>query len=242
MSGRPVRVAVVGDRLSKFAAQDSIEVALAHSAERLGVRVEVEWFATPKLEAGAAEHLVGADAIWCAPGSPYLSIDGALEGIRVAARPAARSSAPVPASNTVCSSSPATASESPTPSTPSTSPRTPAAPLFIDELLCSLVGQAMRVRIVDDVARRHFGADEVLEQYYCRFGLNEAHRDALAAAGLLVAGVDIADGTTRIMRLQTHPFYFLTLFVPQTSSTPAAPHPLITAYLDAATQPRRPAR
>ncbi len=49
-----------------------------------------------------------------------------------------------------------------------------------------------------------------------------------------VAGVDIADGTTRIMRLAHHPFFYLTLFVPQTSSTPAAPHPLVTAYLAAA--------
>jgi CTP synthase (UTP-ammonia lyase) len=34
------------------------------------------------------------------------------------------------------------------------------------------------------------------------------------------------------MRLAGHPFY-LTLFVPQTSSLPERPHPLITAFLAA---------
>jgi CTP synthase (UTP-ammonia lyase) len=241
MSGNPVRVAVVGDRLSKFAAQDSIEVALGHSADRVGVQVEVEWFATPKLEAHAAQQLRSADAIWCAPGSPYLSIDGALEGIRVAretGRPflgtcAGFQHGVLEVARNLLGIADAQHAEY--------EPENAAAPLFIDELLCSLVGQAMHVRLVDEVARGYFGADEVLEQYYCRFGLNESHRDALAAEGLLVAGVDIADGTTRIMRLEAHPFYFLTLFVPQTSSTPAAPHPLITAYLDAATRSRTPA-
>ena len=61
-----------------------------------------------------------------------------------------------------------------------------------------------------------------------------AWRDALQIAGLLVAGVDAADGDVRIMRLAEHPFFVLTLFVPQTSSRRGAPHPLITAYIEAA--------
>src|ERR1700733_6675737 len=79
-----VKVAVVGDRLARFAAQEDIEVALQHSGHALGVPVDVEWFATPKLETHAAELLHCADAVWCAPGSPYLSMEGAPEGIRFA--------------------------------------------------------------------------------------------------------------------------------------------------------------
>ena len=223
----------MGDRLSKFAAQDSIEDALAHSAAAIGVTVEVEWFATPKLEHGVAEELAHADAVWCAPGSPYLSIDGALAGIRFAretGRPflgtcAGFQHGVIELARNVLGVRDAHHAEYGS---------DPAKPLFIDELLCSLVGQALHVRVVDETARDLYGADEALEQYYCRFGLNEAHLPALARGGLTVAGVDRSDGTTRIMRLLGHPFYFLTLFVPQTSSTPTRPHPLVTGYLESA--------
>jgi len=229
-----VRVAVVGDRLSRFTPQDSIEAALQHSAAALGATVEVEWFATPQLVTGAAQQLHHADAVWCAPGSPFLSMEGALEGIRFAresARPflgtcAGFQHAVIEFARNVVGIEHAHHAEY--------GPPTPPSPLLIDELMCSLVGQAMHVRLVDQPTRQLYGAEDIVEQYYCRFGLNEDHRPALEKAGLHVAGVDRADGATRIMRLADHPFFFITLFVPQVSSTPAIPHPIITGYLGAA--------
>jgi len=237
-----VRVAVVGDRLSKFVAQDSIEIALQHSAVALGAIVETEWFATPKLATHAADQLQDFDAVWCAPGSPYLSLDGALEGIRFARearRPflgtcAGFQHGVIEFARNVLGAEQAHHAE--------WGPGPTAAPLFIDELLCSLVGQAMRVHLVDDATRDLYGCIDVVEQYYCRFGLNEQRLPAFRAAGLEVAGIDRADNTTRIMRLAGHPFFYLTLFVPQTSSMPRAPHPIITAYLDATLRQARAAR
>jgi CTP synthase (UTP-ammonia lyase) len=233
VSSEAVRIAVVGDRLARFAAQDSIEVALRHSADALGTTFEVTWFDTPALTEGADELLQRADALWCAPGSPFLSMEGALAGIRLARetrRPflgtcAGFQHGVIEIARNVLGIEHAHHAEY---------GGETSAPLFIDELQCSLVGQAMHVRIVDDDTRALYGADDVVEQYYCRFGLNEEHRAALHDVGLEVAGVDISDGTTRIMRLSGHPFFYLTLFVPQTSSTPEAPHPIVTAYLDAA--------
>ena len=82
--------------------------------------------------------------------------------------------------------------------------------------------------------RSVYGGGEVSERYYCHFGLNPAYRDELEAAGLRVAGVDASDGDVRIMRLAGHPFFVLTLFVPQSSSSLSDPHPLIVAFLRAA--------
>ncbi|MEW6266353.1 MAG: hypothetical protein AB1641_25040 [Thermodesulfobacteriota bacterium] len=48
-----------------------------------------------------------------------------------------------------------------------------------------------------------------------------------------VTGVD-REGEVRIVELADHPFYVATLFLPQVSSTPDRPHPLIVAYLKAA--------
>jgi CTP synthase (UTP-ammonia lyase) len=228
-----VRVAVVGDRLSTFVPQDSIETALQHSADSLGAVVEVEWFDTPSLSEGADKLLRNADAVWCAPGSPFRSIEGALEGIRFAReapRPflgtcAGFQHGVIEIARHVLGIEQAHHAEYEPEST---------SALFIDELLCSLVGEVMSVHLVDEATRGIYGARDITERYYCRFGLDEARRPELEHAGLRVAGIDQADATTRIMRLVDHPFFYLTLFVPQTSSTAERPHPVITAYLAAA--------
>lgn len=234
-----MRVAVVGDRRPEFVQQETIETSLRHSGAALGATVEVVWFATPTLAAGAAELLAHADAVWCAPGSPYLSIDGALAGIRFARESqlpflgtcAGFQHGVIEIARNRCGIDDAHHAEY--------GPGEPAAPLFIDELLCSLVGQTMRVALVDEETRRLYGSPEAVEQYYCRFGLDEQYRPLLKRVGLEVAGVDTADSTTRIMRLAVHPFFYLTLFVPQAASTPETPHPLITGYLDAAVKAKQ---
>jgi CTP synthase (UTP-ammonia lyase) len=231
-----VRVAVVGDRSERFAAQDTIEDALAHSAAALGAAVEVEWIPTPALESGPTATLRAADAIWCAPGSPYVSLDGALEGIRYARESgtpfigtcAGFQHGVVEVARNACGIERAHHAEY--------GAAQPDAPLFIDELLCSLVGQTMTVRLLDAQIQRIFGSDTSTERYYCRFGLNEQYLPLLAEHGLRAVGVDTTDGTTRIMRLDDHAFFHLTLFVPQTASTASAQHPLITAYVASASR------
>jgi CTP synthase (UTP-ammonia lyase) len=112
-------------------------------------------------------------------------------------------------------------------------------PLIIDELLCSLVGTRMDVEIVDQQTRDIYGAATAIERYYCRFGLNESYVSQLAGAGLVVAGSDAADGSTRILRYLDSPFGFLTLFVPQAASSMDHPHPLVTGLVAAAMSPSR---
>ncbi|HLZ73186.1 MAG TPA: hypothetical protein VKV26_25050 [Dehalococcoidia bacterium] len=82
--GAPLLIGVIGDfdgRPSHVATNE----ALAHTAAQLGHAVEVRWLPTPALlEPGAEAALSACDALWASPGSPYLSIDGALAGIRFA--------------------------------------------------------------------------------------------------------------------------------------------------------------
>jgi CTP synthase (UTP-ammonia lyase) len=49
----------------------------------------------------------------------------------------------------------------------------------------------------------------------------------------MIAGED-GEGNVRIVELRSHPFFVATLFVPQLSSEPGDPHPLILALLEAA--------
>jgi CTP synthase (UTP-ammonia lyase) len=81
-------------------------------------------------------------------------------------------------------------------------------------------------------ARSLYGASEAKEDYYCNYGVNPAYRERLEQGGLRVSGTD-ANGEIRIVELAGHPFFLATLFLPQTRSTPASPHPLIAGYATA---------
>ena len=106
--------------------------------------------------------------------------------------------------------------------------------LVISRLACSLVGQAQAVEILPGT-RTHqaYGVDSAIEPFRCSYGLNPLYREALGGGPLRVAGAD-AHGEVRIVELPAHRFYVATLFLPQLSSSPEEPHPLILAYLKAA--------
>ena len=76
------------------------------------------------------------------------------------------------------------------------------------------------------------GPRQVIEDYYCAYGVNPAYRAALEAGGLRVSGLG-DEGEVRIVELPGHPFFLATLFLPQTRSAPGRPHPLLVGYAQA---------
>jgi len=74
------------------------------------------------------------------------------------------------------------------------------------------------VHIVDDATRGLYGSGDVVEQYYCRFGLNEEHLPALRAPGSRSRGSTVPI-TPPASCDSPHIVLLLTLFVPQASST-----------------------
>ena len=85
----PVRIGVIGD-FRPYAYHHATNDALSLTAERLGVDLAYEWVPTDALISDAAALLEPFDGIWASPGSPYRSMEGALEGIcfaRESARP-----------------------------------------------------------------------------------------------------------------------------------------------------------
>ena len=85
----------------------------------------------------------------------------------------------------------------------------------------------------DTLAHRLYGKGETGELYACQYGLNPAYHQPLLDRGLVISGTG-AEGEARIIELPAHPFFIATLFLPQLSSSPKHPHPLIKAYLEAA--------
>ena len=109
-----------------------------------------------------------------------------------------------------------------------------ASCLVISKLTCSLVGTTQTITLVPGtLAHRAYGETVVMEQFACNYGLNPAYREHISAGGLQVTGLD-PTGEVRIVELREHRFFMATLFLPQVSSGPDRPHPLIMAYLQAA--------
>lgn len=77
-----------------------------------------------------------------------------------------------------------------------------------------------------------YGESLAKEQYYCNFGVNPVCIDMLKRGPLRITGSD-AEGEIRVIEHPGHPFFIGTLFVPQATSLPEKPHPLVTAFLKA---------
>jgi CTP synthase (UTP-ammonia lyase) len=231
-----LKVTVVGDYDPTNQTHCATDEGLAHAATALGLPAITAWVPTIEL-AKSTGALAGAGCLLVSPGSPYRSMEGALNAIRYART----SNTPLlgtcggfqhvvlEVARDVLGYEDAEHAE--------TSPTAPR--LFITPLSCSLKGKTMVVQLkAGSVVASTYGRLNATERYYCNFGLNQAYVGELEAAGLRVTGTD-RDGEARIVELTGHPFFLGTLFVPQASSTTASPHPLLTALLKAAATPTR---
>ncbi len=228
-----LQIGIIGDFDPGFAPHQATNDALDHSAAALAAAVDATWLPTTDLEtAVGAGHLERYDGLWCAPGSPYRSLTGALAAIRFARERhvpflgtcgGCQHAVLEYARHVMGFSDAAHAEYDPS-----------ASRLFITALECSLAGQALPIGLdPDSLAARVYGRQRVDERYYCNFGIDPAWQQKIHDAGFTVTGVDDA-GEARILELAGHPFFVATLFVPQVRSRPGAPHPLVTAYVGAA--------
>ena len=77
-----LRIALVGDYNAGITAHQAIPLAIDDAAAVLELLADYDWLASTEIT--SAEDLVGYDAIWVVPGSPYKNTEGALTAIRYA--------------------------------------------------------------------------------------------------------------------------------------------------------------
>jgi CTP synthase len=82
----------------------------------------------------------------------------------------------------------------------------------------------------------------VYERHRHRFELNNAYRDALAAAGMVFSGTSPNDRLVEIMELREHPWFVASQFHPEFRSRPNRPHPLFREFIAAAARQAEPRR
>jgi CTP synthase (UTP-ammonia lyase) len=82
---RTLKVGIIGDYNPESRFHSATNEALKHAAKALHVELEFKWLGTQSIENKSEQKtLERFDALWCSPGSPYQSMNGALQGIRFA--------------------------------------------------------------------------------------------------------------------------------------------------------------
>jgi CTP synthase (UTP-ammonia lyase) len=79
-----LRIGLIGDFNPTYQAHQAIPRAIELASTDLGCRADGTWLPTVHVEQEGDAALADYDGLWCTPGSPYESMDGALRGIRFA--------------------------------------------------------------------------------------------------------------------------------------------------------------
>jgi CTP synthase (UTP-ammonia lyase) len=230
-----LNIGVVGDRDDSNIAHRALPIALELAAQAEGVTVRHEWITTDAID--RAQILARFDALWCVPGSPYRSMDGALRAIRHARENS------VPFLGTCGGFQHAVIEyarhalgwhDADHAETADGNDRR----LVISQLECSLVeaSEALNAAPGSHLAAA-YGTPSFDEGYRCRFGLNPDFVQALVTGPLTVAATG-PGGDVRALELLRgeHPFYVLTLFQPERAALQGRVPPLVRAFVAAAAQ------
>lgn len=110
----------------------------------------------------------------------------------------------------------------------------PAGMPVVTPLACSLDRKTIVVDLVAGsvMAWLHRGAAQVTERTTCTYGLLPDLHWIAQAAGMQVSARD-GTGEVRAVERPGHPFFVASLYQPQLSSAPEAPHPVFLGFLDA---------
>ncbi|MDX6519915.1 MAG: hypothetical protein QOJ31_1433 [Gaiellales bacterium] len=199
--------------------------------DELGARHR--WLETDGLP--GQEEIRRLDGIWCVPGSPYRSMDGALAAIRLARELGITflgtcggfQHALIEYARNVAGIEDAEHAES----SPS------AEHLVIEPLTCSLVGSEGEIRPLPDTRLAEiYGPGSHRERYHCSYGLAPGFGYLLESGDLRACAVD-EHQQVRAVELPGDAFWLATLFQPELSSPPARPHPVLAAFVAAARRP-----
>ncbi len=226
-------IALVGDYNQQVIAHQAIPRALELACKSLQVDVNWTWVETTAISKDA-DNLNEFAAIWLVPASPYTNMEGALSAVQLARetdRPflgtcGGFQHSLIEYARNVCHVNDADHAET----------ASNNVPLIVTPLSCSLVQKTGLVSFVPG-SRLHaiFQGHTVNEGYHCNYGLNPDWKNRLELAGIRFTGFD-TENDIRAFELPQHPFFIGTLFQPERSALRSEQHPLINAFVHAASR------
>lgn len=236
MHHRPLQIALIGDFHPDVIAHRAIPRALLHAAESLGQGISLVWMGTDTLD-DAPARLAGVDGLWCTPGSPYRSLDGALAAIGHARRSGLPflgscggfQHAVLEHARSVLGWADAEHAE--------TAPD--AERPVIAPLACGLVHAERELHFAPDSRlAAAYGRQTSRETYQCRYGVVPDLAADLFSAGLQAVAWADDEGDADLPAVHAversdHPFFVATLFQSERAALRGEPVPLAQAFVRA---------
>ena len=232
MKKTKVKIAVIGEYKNDFESHIALNRALNELSNSIKIEIYYQWIETTVLLNHVHQKLSSYHGIWSAPGSPFKSLQGAVNAVTYARTNkvphlgtcAGFQHTVIAIARDLLGYKEAQHEEY----------DHAASQLFINRLVCSLAGKTLKISIKEGTeAARCYNANKVEENYYCNFGINPEYSDKFIHPKMVFSGLDL-DGEVRIIELKDHPFFVSTLFVPQMKKLKGAPHPLVKGFITAA--------
>lgn len=221
-----LRIALVGDYNPDVVAHQAIPLAIDDAAAVQELTADYDWLATEEI--GSEEDLVGYDAIWVVPASPYKNAQGAFTAIRYARENSVPflgtcggfQHALIEYARNVMGWDDAAHAETDS-----------EGRMVVTPLACSLVEQTGTIELRSNtLIARAYGKDAIDEGYHCNYGVSPEFAAELDKTDLRVTGWD-EEGEVRAVELITHPFFVATLFQHERAALSGRPAPLVHALL-----------
>jgi CTP synthase len=240
---RKVQIAVVGKYIQLIDAYKSMYEALKHAGAANDTAVEILRVDAEHIEKdGAAKHLKGVAGILVPGGFGNRGIEGKI----LAAQCARENKIPylglclgmqiavIEFARNVCGLKGANSTEF-----DQKSPH-PVICLLEEQKGIEAKGGTMRLGaqtsklVAGTKTRELYGTDEISERHRHRYEVNNAYRDQLMKAGLVVAGRYSKYDLVELIELRDHPWFIACQFHPEFLSKPNKPHPLFRGFIEAA--------
>lgn len=238
-----VRIGILGDFNPEFRSHHATNDAVQHAAAKLQISVEAKWISTPSLiSPEGVKVLESFDGLWASPGSPYKSMEGMLRGIQFARErdwPFLGTCGGFQYALIECARNVLGIKDADTAENNSGSKN-----IVIYPVACAVPdrsGNAPKLSgVIPEIKLRpgsylqsFYPSDTAAEEFFCNFEVNPEYEWAAMEAGFPVVARG-PNGEIRAIESPTHRFFIATLFQPQLTSKPGAPHPLVLAFVQAA--------
>ena len=239
----PLEIGLVGKYIELQDAYLSVAESIRHASWAAGCNVKIRWIDSEKLEhAGDTEPLAGLDGVVIPGGFGYRGIEGKVK----AARFGRETGLPtlglcmgmqcmvIELARTALGTEDANSTEF-----DAFTPH-PVIDLLPEQRDLADKGGTMRlgsypcVLTEGSLAHRAYRQPIVLERHRHRFEFNNAYRELLETHGMRFSGLSPDGRLVEIVEIPDHPFYLGTQYHPEFRSRPNRPHPLFTAFVQAA--------
>ena len=239
-----VRIAIVGKYVALHDAYMSVSESLRHAGIANDSSIDIKWVDAEQLEdpqVDLHQVLSDVDGILVPGGFGDRGIEGKIRTIRYARENKipflglclGMQCAVIEFARHVCHMSGAHSTEF-NPDTPF-----PVIDLMPEQLAVEEKGGTMRLgvypcKVMENTLTHHSYQDEIVyERHRHRYEFNNAYRQQLTDAGLVIGGTLPNGRLVEIVELKEHPWFLATQFHPEFKSRPTNPHPLFRDFVKA---------